>query len=59
MKDDLNTFQPDALILVDYGGFNMKIAAFAKEKRYSCSLLYPSESMGLEPKASFEIEGNH
>ncbi|WP_288369458.1 lipid-A-disaccharide synthase [uncultured Algoriphagus sp.] len=32
VKGDLNAFQPDALVLVDYGGFNMKIAAFAKEK---------------------------
>ena len=27
----LLAFPPDALILVDFGGFNMKIAAFAKE----------------------------
>ncbi len=31
VKKDLLAYQPDALILVDYGGFNMKIAAFAKE----------------------------
>jgi lipid-A-disaccharide synthase len=33
VKKDLIAFRPDALILVDFGGFNMKIAAFAKEKR--------------------------
>ena len=31
VKKDLIAFRPDALILVDFGGFNMKIAAFAKE----------------------------
>jgi lipid-A-disaccharide synthase len=31
VKQDLLLFRPDALILVDFGGFNMKIAAFAKE----------------------------
>lgn len=30
IKKDLLAYRPDAVILVDYGGFNMKIAAFAK-----------------------------
>lgn len=30
-KRDILQYEPDALILVDYPGFNMKIAAFAKE----------------------------
>jgi lipid-A-disaccharide synthase len=31
-KKDLAAYQPDALILVDYPGFNMRIAKFAKQK---------------------------
>ncbi len=31
-KADIEAFQPDALILVDYPGFNMRIAEFAKKK---------------------------
>lgn len=31
-KSDIAQFNPDALILVDYPGFNMRIAAFAKSK---------------------------
>jgi len=31
-KQDIETYQPDALILVDYGGFNLKIAKYTKEK---------------------------
>ena len=31
-KEDILRYQPDALILVDYPGFNMRIATFAKQK---------------------------
>ncbi|QBO58067.1 lipid-A-disaccharide synthase [Chryseobacterium salivictor] len=30
-KEDINQFQPDVLILVDYPGFNLRIAEFAKK----------------------------
>ena len=30
-KKDILTFKPDAVILIDYAGFNMKIAKFAKK----------------------------
>jgi len=31
-KKDIETFQPDALIFIDYPGFNMRIAKWAKER---------------------------
>lgn len=31
-KKDILQFQPDVVILIDYGGFNLKIAQFAKKK---------------------------
>lgn len=31
-KDDISAYQPDALILIDYPGFNLRIARFAKEQ---------------------------
>lgn len=31
-KKDIATFQPDAVIFIDYPGFNMRIAAWAKER---------------------------
>jgi lipid-A-disaccharide synthase len=31
-KEDILAYKPDVLILVDYPGFNMRIAAFAKQK---------------------------
>lgn len=33
-KQDIEAYQPDALILVDYPGFNLRIAEWAKEKGY-------------------------
>lgn len=33
-KKDIEQFQPDALILIDYPGFNLRIAKWAKQKGY-------------------------
>ena len=32
-KEDIEVFKPDALILIDYPGFNLRIAEWAKSKR--------------------------
>jgi lipid-A-disaccharide synthase len=32
IKSEISSFNPDRVILVDYGGFNLKIAKFCKEK---------------------------
>ncbi len=34
-KSDIISFQPDAIIFIDYPGFNLRIAKWAKEKKYS------------------------
>lgn len=34
-KQDIMSYQPDALILVDYPGFNLRIAEFAKKKGFT------------------------
>src|ERR1700748_2499499 len=31
-KQDISAYQPDILILIDFPGFNLKIAGFAKEQ---------------------------
>lgn len=31
-KNDIEAYQPDVIILIDYGGFNRRIAKFGKEK---------------------------
>ena len=32
-KEDISRFDPDVLILIDYPGFNLRIAEWAKEKK--------------------------
>jgi lipid-A-disaccharide synthase len=33
-KEDIEQYQPDAIVLIDYPGFNLRIARWAKEKGY-------------------------
>jgi lipid-A-disaccharide synthase len=33
-KNDIEAFNPDVLVLIDYPGFNLRIAKWAKQKRY-------------------------
>ena len=48
-KEDIMRWKPDAVILVDYPGFNLSIAKFVKEEyQYSCLLLYLPKDMGME-----------
>ena len=48
-KRDINAYHPDKIIYIDYPGFNMLIAKWAK-KRVSKSFLYKSSNMGMERK---------
>jgi len=41
LQKDLIMYRPDVLILVDFGGFNMKMAAFAKKKGISVHYYIP------------------
>ena len=41
---DVAAFAPDVLILVDYPGFNMKMARWAKEHGIRTCLLYTSDA---------------
>jgi lipid-A-disaccharide synthase len=33
-KEDIQSFKPDVIILIDYGGFNMRVARFAKQNGF-------------------------
>jgi lipid-A-disaccharide synthase len=46
-KKDILDWKPDALILVDYPGFNLRIAEFAKKNDFKV-FYYISPGMGLE-----------
>ena len=47
VKKDIISYQPDAIILVDYGGFNMKIAAFAKKIFLSITTFRRKYGLGI------------
>lgn len=40
-RNDIKQFQPDAVILIDYGGFNTRIAKFAKPAGYNVFFYIP------------------
>jgi lipid-A-disaccharide synthase len=56
VKKDLILFRPDALILVDYGGFNMKIAAFAKENGIPVHYYIPPKVWAWNQKRALKLK---
>ena len=43
-KEDILAFKPGVLVLIDYPGFNMRIAGWAKQQGFKICLLYTSPS---------------
>lgn len=56
VKKDLLADQPDALVLVDYGGFNMKIAAFAKEHGIPVHYYIPPKVWAWNQKRALKLK---
>jgi lipid-A-disaccharide synthase len=56
VKKDILTFKPDALILVDYGGFNMKIAAFAKKNNIPVHYYIPPKVWAWNQKRALKLK---
>lgn len=56
VKKDLLAFCPDALILVDYGGFNMKIAASAKENGIPVHYYIPPKVWAWNQNRAFKLK---
>lgn len=56
VKKDLLEFKPDAIILVDYGGFNMKIAAFAKENKIPVHYYIPPKVWAWNQKRALKLK---
>ena len=40
-KEDILEYKPDAIILIDYPGFNLRIAQWAKKQKHRVSTTYP------------------
>ncbi len=56
IKKDILQFRPDVLILVDYGGFNMKIAKFAKNHRVPVHYYIPPKIWAWNQNRAFKIK---
>jgi len=56
IKKDLLQFRPDALILVDYGGFNMKIAKFAKQNGIPVHYYIPPKVWAWNQKRALKLK---
>ena len=56
VKKDLLAFRPDALVLVDYGGFNMKIAAFAKANGIPVHYYIPPKVWAWNQKRALKLK---
>lgn len=58
IKKDILEFKPDALILVDYGGFNMKVAKFAKAKEIVVHYYIPPKVWAWNQKRAYTLKKN-
>lgn len=56
VKKDLLAYRPDALILVDYGGFNMKIAAYAKANSIPVHYYIPPKVWAWNQKRALKLK---
>ncbi len=56
VKKDLLAYRPDALVLVDYGGFNMKIGAFAKENGIPVHYYIPPKVWAWNQKRALKLK---
>lgn len=58
VKKDILAYKPDAIILVDYGGFNMKIASFAKENSIPIHYYIPPKVWAWNQKRALKLKAN-
>jgi len=55
-KKDVFNYQPDVLILVDYGGFNLKIANYAKQKGFKVVYYISPKVWAWNQKRAYKIK---
>ena len=56
IKNDILAFRPEAIILVDYGGFNMKIAEFAKKNKIQVHYYIPPKVWAWNQKRALKLK---
>jgi lipid-A-disaccharide synthase len=55
-KKDINEYRPDAIILVDYAGFNLKIAKYAKKKGFQVLFYISPKIWAWNQKRALKIK---
>lgn len=56
VKKDILEYRPDGIVLVDYGGFNMKIAEFAKGHGIPVHYYIPPKVWAWNQKRAFKLK---
>jgi lipid-A-disaccharide synthase len=57
-KADILSFRPDVLILIDYGGFNRRIAKFGKQKGIAVFYYIPPKVWAWYTSRAWELKAN-
>jgi lipid-A-disaccharide synthase len=57
-KNDILDFKPDAIILIDYGGFNLRIAMFAKRKGIPVLYYIPPKVWAWYQSRAWKLKAN-
>lgn len=56
IKNDILQYNPDAIVLVDFGGFNMKIASFAKKNKIPVHYYIPPKVWAWNQKRALKLK---
>ncbi len=57
-KADINQFKPDVIILIDYGGFNRRIAKFGKKNGIKVFYYIPPKVWAWYQRRALELKAN-
>jgi len=57
-KQDILSFKPDVIVLIDYGGFNRRIAAFGKKKNIKVYYYIPPKVWAWYQRRALELKRN-
>ncbi len=55
-KDDINKFSPNAVILIDYPGFNLKLAKYLKSKELTIFYFIPPKVWAWKKKRIYQLK---
>ena len=57
-KEDIDQFQPDVVILIDYGGFNRRIARYARSRNLKVFYYIPPKVWAWYQRRVWELKAN-